>query len=88
MPLARLTIHNIDLAIIDRETFDAVQQRLPKRQGSSTPRPKGGRFLLTGLIRCGKCGRAMHGRDYGHDTRDVCSADFRQGSSCCDRNSS
>lgn len=47
-------------AILDRETFDAVQSRLGERQ----PRQRGPRLdsapcLFGGLIRCGCCGGAM-----------------------------
>jgi site-specific DNA recombinase len=47
-------------AILQRKTWDAVGRRLAVRH----PRGAGGRgreYLLTGLIRCGRCGEAMRG---------------------------
>ena len=50
-------------AIIDRETFEAVQRRLAERQTKTTPRPGGGGYLFTSIIRCERCGGRMHGFD-------------------------
>ena len=47
-------------ALISRELFDAVQQamrdRAPKVQ---RPGRVGSRFLLSGLLKCGVCGKAL-----------------------------
>ncbi|MGE4002642.1 MAG: recombinase family protein [Planctomycetaceae bacterium] len=48
-------------ALVDRETFDAVQRRLTEQRTRTTPHKRGGGFLFTGIIRCGKCGGAMSG---------------------------
>lgn len=50
-------------AIIDKATFDKVQARLGERKKITTPHKSGGSFLLTGVIRCGKCGGVMAGRN-------------------------
>jgi Recombinase zinc beta ribbon domain len=48
---------------VDRETFDAVQERLaggvhaPVRRQRATPHP----YVLRGLITCARCGRRMQG---------------------------
>jgi DNA invertase Pin-like site-specific DNA recombinase len=54
-------------ALVDRDTFDRVQQKLKaNRTGRSTPIQGGGVWVLTGLLRCGLCGEKMHGHK---DTR-------------------
>jgi DNA invertase Pin-like site-specific DNA recombinase len=73
-------------AIIDRQTFNAVQQRLTERKRRTTPHKNGGRFVLTGLIRCGKCGGRMFGTipNKGQQVSYVCSTEHLTGQ--CDRN--
>jgi site-specific DNA recombinase len=46
-------------ALIDRETWDRVQQRMTEHQ--HMPRQASRRYLLTGLLRCPRCGARMHG---------------------------
>jgi hypothetical protein len=50
-------------AIIQRPTFEQVQQRLNERQTMTTPHRDGGGFLFSKLLRCGKCGGAMVGKN-------------------------
>ncbi len=45
-------------AIIDRKTFDLVQQKLPQPKYSTRPKAQKYNYLLAGLIRC-HCGRYM-----------------------------
>ena len=81
-----IVIPNNHLAIIDQQTFDAVQQRLSERKQRTTPHKNGGKFLLTGLLRCGKCGGRMFGTipNKGQQVSYVCSTDHSTGK--CDRN--
>jgi site-specific DNA recombinase len=46
--------------IIDLETFERCQAKFAGRQGGKRPGPAP--FLLSGLLRCGQCGRPMVGR--------------------------
>ncbi len=73
-------------AIVDQQTFDAVQRRLSQRQRRTTPHPNGGKFLLTGLLRCGKCGGRMFGTipSKTHTACYVCQTEHATGA--CDRN--
>ena len=67
-------------AIIDRQTFDAARQRLSQRKRRTTPHVNGGRFLLSGLVRCGNCGGTMAGQTRGsHVVRYVCGGYTRAG---------
>lgn len=58
-------------ALITRETWDAyvaariARYRLPAREA--------GKYLLTGMIRCGDCGARMHGHQYPTGPTYVCS---------------
>ena len=46
-------------ALVDPATFERVQQRIARHQ--QTPAQASGRYLLTGLLRCPKCGGRMAG---------------------------
>jgi DNA invertase Pin-like site-specific DNA recombinase len=51
-------------ALIDQKTFDRVQAKLGERRQRTTPYKTShgaDRFLLSGLVFCGHCGRKMHG---------------------------
>lgn len=72
--------------IIDEQTFDAVQERLKSNRHRSTPRPNGGGFVLSGLLRCAKCGGAMTGATYGSLLYYVCTSYYHRGAAHCDRN--
>jgi len=55
-----------------------VQKRASRKSG------RGGRALLTGLLRCGACGRMLHvfyGASSGHAHRYVCRGDTARGAS-------
>ena len=45
-------------ALVDRDTFDAVQQMLFQNRKNKTPK-RGAGYLLTALMRCGHCGKNM-----------------------------
>lgn len=64
-----LVIDNYCEPIIDRETWDTVQeisQKFTQHQHMKDelhhPRRTASSFLLSGLCRCGRCGSAMHGQ--------------------------
>ncbi len=46
--------------IINQETFDQVQRKLAQ-QGKRTAHRTGRQYPLSGLVRCGDCGRSMQG---------------------------
>lgn len=48
-------------ALITVEQFNNVQHLMDRRSKPPTPHRNGGSFVLSGLIRCGVCGHAMHG---------------------------
>ena len=73
-------------ALVSRELFDAVQQamrdRAPKVQ---RPGRVGSKFLLSGLLKCGVCGRPYSGQgaksgQYGYY---ICGTLFREGAGTC-----
>lgn len=50
----RVRVENTHPAIIDKDTFREVQERMKKKKHGETQQ-----FLLKGLVRCGECGRLM-----------------------------
>ena len=73
-------------ALVSRQLFDAVQQamrdRAPKVQ---RPGRVGSKFLLSGLLKCGVCGRPYSGQgaksgQYGYY---ICGTLFREGAGAC-----
>ena len=73
-------------ALVSRESFDAVQQamrdRAPKVQ---RPARVGSRFLLSGLLKCGVCGRpySAQGAKSGQFAYYICGTLFREGAGTC-----
>lgn len=51
---ARVRVENAHPAIIDRDTYREVQERMKRKKQGEVQR-----FLLKGLVRCGECGRLM-----------------------------
>ena len=61
---APIVVDDAHEALVDRETFDRVQEKLAsRRHGKAKPRYNG--YILTGVLRCGHCGRPMSGRSAG-----------------------
>ena len=73
-------------ALVSRELFDDVQQamsaRAPKVQ---RPGRVGSKFLLSGLLRCGACGRpySAQGAKSGQFAYYICGTLFREGAGTC-----
>ena len=73
-------------ALVSRELFDAVQQamrdRAPKVQ---RPGRVGSKFLLSGLLKCGVCGRPYSGQGAksGQFAYYICGTLFREGAGTC-----
>jgi len=74
-------------AIVSRELYDAVQaglhSRAPKIQ---SPARLGSKFLLSGLLRCGVCGKPYTGQSAksGQFAYYVCNKLLREGAGACD----
>lgn len=59
-------IKNTHRPIISEELFDGVQKLIEERQPKNTPaRVTASQYLLSGLMRCGKCGGAYGVTGYG-----------------------
>ena len=52
--------------LIDLATFERVQAKLDRR-GLSKHKPRGNRYILSGILRCGHCGGPMHGKAVKHN---------------------
>ena len=74
-------------ALVSREMFDRVQQALASRAPDvQRPAQVGSRFLLSGLLRCGACGKPYlgQGAKSGQYTYYVCSTLHHEGPGTCE----
>ena len=73
-------------ALISRELFDEVQQAMRDRAPKvRRPARVGSRFLLSGLLKCGVCGRPYRaqGAKSGQFAYYICGTLFREGAGTC-----
>ncbi|MGB2982644.1 MAG: recombinase family protein, partial [Candidatus Bipolaricaulia bacterium] len=79
-----LVIEDAHPALIDRETYEKAQQ-LREMRMKTHPRVLGSDYLLSGLLRCSKCGRRMHGVSAKSGTQFyyVCSGLLESGKTVC-----
>ncbi len=73
-------------AIIDRDEFNAVQSRFAKGKRQTTPHKNGGKFVLSGLLVCGKCGHRLAGDGANGVQSYTCGGYREKGADFCDRN--
>lgn len=79
-------VENAWPALVDRETFDRVQALLKERAPARVhPKRVSSRYLLSGLARCGHCGKALVGQDAkgGQFTYYVCGTLLKRGAGTC-----
>jgi len=82
-----IRLENTWEAIIDRATFNKVQELLKQRSPiMSHPRRVVSPYLLSGIARCGRCGKALIASEAkgGQFTYYVCGTLIRQGAGSCD----
>ena len=73
-------------ALVSRELFDDVQQAMRDRAPKvRRPARVGSRFLLSGLLKCGVCGRpySAQGAKSGQFAYYICGTLFREGAGTC-----
>ena len=73
-------------AIISRENFDQAQKMMQERAPAIIhPRRASSRYLLSGLTKCGHCGKALVGQDAkgGQFTYYVCGTLLKKGPRSC-----
>ncbi|WP_083765898.1 recombinase family protein [Symbiobacterium thermophilum] len=78
-----ITVENAHPAIVDEETFEAVQ-RVLEEYSSRYPKSKRGEYLFWGMVRCARCGHHLT----WHETKKsparlVCSEYFRPRHMAC-----
>lgn len=57
--------------LISRKDWERVQKLIAANTKNTSPRGFSGPFALRGLLKCGSCGAAMHGRRRDYGTREV-----------------
>ena len=73
-------------ALVSRELFDAVQEAMRERAPKvQRPARVGSRFLLSGLLKCGVCGRPYRaqGAKSGQFAYYICGTLFTEGAGTC-----
>jgi site-specific DNA recombinase len=84
--LSPIRVDNAWPAIIDRDTFERVQSLLKDRAPVNLhPKRAASRYLLSGLARCGHCGKNLVGHDAksGRFTYYVCGTLLKKGTHSC-----
>jgi hypothetical protein len=79
-------VENAWPAVIDHDTFHLVQARLSQRAPNVVhPKRVASRYLLSGLARCGHCGKALVGQDAksGQFSYYVCGSIQKKGAGAC-----
>ena len=84
--LTPIRVVNAWPALVDITTFNTVQRMLTERSPKiMNPRRVSSRYILSGLARCGHCGRALGGREAknGRNTYYVCCSKDKKGPDAC-----
>lgn len=84
--LEPVRVENACPAIVDKGTFNKVQHQLRERAPARLhPKRAASRFLLSGLARCGHCGKALVGQDAkgGQFSYYVCGTLNKKGAGSC-----
>ena len=84
--LPPIRVENAYPAIVDRETFDHIQSLMKERAPLSLhPKRVASRYLLSGLARCGYCGKALVGQEAksGKFTYYICGTLLKKGAEAC-----
>ena len=84
--LTPIRVENSWPALVDRTSFDTVQRMLAERSPKiMNPRRVSSRYILSGLARCGHCGKALGGREAksGRNTYYVCCSKDKKGPDAC-----
>ena len=74
-------------ALVSKELFDAVQQAMRDRAPTvRKPGRVGSKFLLSGLLKCGVCGRPYTGQGAksGQFAYYICGTRYREGAGTCE----
>jgi site-specific DNA recombinase len=72
--------------LVSRELFERVQGLLAENRKRKTPLPRGGDFILSGILVCGHCGWRMHAAcNHGLNVY-YCSRYAREGKDACYQN--
>ena len=88
---SKVFIENNHEGYIDLETYDENQDIisnncLSQTKGAKTGAAKNGQGLLSGILRCGKCGRKFYVAYYGKSgtaARYICRGDYETGGKYC-----
>ena len=84
--LPPIIVENAWEALIDKATFESVQEMLKSRSFMNAhPRRSASRYLLSGLVKCGSCKKALTGTSAksGKHSYYVCGSLLQKGAGSC-----
>lgn len=81
--LPKYHVENSHEAIIPLETFEVVQQEMKRRRKKYAPKEKAGKYVLSGKIKCGICGKNYRRKITQHNTIWICSIYNSKGKKYC-----
>ena len=81
--LQQILVEEAHEPIIDRETFDKAQSILADRYIQYNHEGATNRYPLSGMIRCGCCGKNYQRKVYSHGVAWMCSTYLRRGKKYC-----
>jgi site-specific DNA recombinase len=73
------------LAIVDKDLFEAAQQRKAERTHDAPQKQRKAKFLLSGLLKCGCCGGGLSMKDRDHGRVRVHCSTMREAGTCSNR---
>ena len=81
--LQQILVEESHEPIIDRETFDTAQRILADRHRQYSHHGATNRYLLSGMIRCGCCGKNYQRKMYSQGAVWMCATYLRRGKKYC-----
>jgi site-specific DNA recombinase len=81
-----VVVPDVHEPLVGRALFERVQVKLAMNKMKTTPHPKGGQFVLSGLLICGHCGWRMIGCTWGKKRYYKCGRYHQEGKHACHSN--
>ena len=75
----------LHLAIVEKELFDAAQERKSSRSFEAPERQRKAKFLLSGLLKCGCCGGGLAMKDRDHGKIRIQCSTMKEAGTCSNR---
>ncbi|MBG0794020.1 recombinase family protein [Methylocystis sp. H62] len=74
-----------NLAVVDKDLFEAAQQRKAERTHDAPQKQRKAKFLMSGLLKCGCCGGGLSMKDRDHGRVRVHCSTMKEAGTCSNR---